>query len=87
MLTPPKASIKRMMHNPNARVAQNYSIVEDLTQAPCAMSALEVLQSCLMQQNALLFVLGFQDPNKSNIPMSLFRSMLPTKALTSEGLW
>ena len=43
----PKASSKRSTINPNARAAQNYSIVEDLAQSPCAMSALEVLQSCL----------------------------------------
>ena len=42
----PKASSKRSTINPNARAAQNYSIVEDLAQSPCAMSALEVLQSC-----------------------------------------
>ena len=43
VLRPPKASIKRATHNPNARAAQNYSIVEYLAQAPCAMSTLEVL--------------------------------------------
>ena len=42
----PKAYTKRTTINPNARAAQNYSIVEDLAQSPCAMSALEVLQSC-----------------------------------------
>ena len=46
------------MHNPNARAAQNYSIVEDLAQTPCVMSALEVLQSCPAQQNTLLSILG-----------------------------
>ena len=30
-------------HNLNAQAAQHYNIVEDLAQAPCAMSALEVL--------------------------------------------
>ena len=49
ILRPPKASIKRATHNPNARAAQNYSVVEDLAQAPCAMSILEVLQSCPVQ--------------------------------------
>jgi hypothetical protein len=41
-----KGVLKRSTHNPNARAAQNYSIVEDLGQTPCAMSALEVLQTC-----------------------------------------
>jgi hypothetical protein len=42
----PKGAFKKACHNPNARAAQNYSVVEDLAQTPCAMSALEVLQSC-----------------------------------------
>jgi hypothetical protein len=41
----PKGVFKKASHNPNARAAQNYSVVEDLSQTPCAMSALEVLQS------------------------------------------
>lgn len=50
---PSKATICRTMHNFNTRATQHYSIVKDLTQAPCAMSALEVLQSCPTQQKAL----------------------------------
>jgi hypothetical protein len=42
----PKGAFKKASHNPNARAAENYSMVEDLSQTPCAMSALEVLQSC-----------------------------------------
>jgi hypothetical protein len=41
----PKGTFKRASHNPNARAAQNYSVVEDLSQTPCGMSSLEVLQS------------------------------------------
>ena len=58
ILRPPKGVLKRSTHNPNARAAQNYSIVEDLAQAPCAMSALEVLQSCPTQRKALLSAIG-----------------------------
>jgi hypothetical protein len=54
----PKGAFKRASHNPNARAAQNYSVVEDLSQTPCAMSALEVLQSCPAQRKALLTTLG-----------------------------
>ena len=43
----PKGVLKHSGHNPNARAAQNYSVVKDLGHTPCAMSALEVLQSCL----------------------------------------
>ena len=32
-----KGVLKHSTHNPNARVTQNYSIVEDLGQTPCAM--------------------------------------------------
>ena len=61
----PKASSKRSTINPNARAAQKYSIVEDLVQSPCAMSALEVLQSCSAQRSALLTALGAVDPKNS----------------------
>jgi hypothetical protein len=39
----PKGVFKKSSHNPNARAAQHYSVVEDLSQTPCAMSSLEVL--------------------------------------------
>jgi hypothetical protein len=54
----PKGAFKKASHNPNARAAQNYSVVEDLSQTPCAMSALEVLQSFPSQRKALLTALG-----------------------------
>jgi hypothetical protein len=41
-----KGVLKHSTHNPNARATQNYSIVEDLGQNPCVMSALEVLEMC-----------------------------------------
>jgi hypothetical protein len=54
----PKGAFKRASHNPNTRAAQNYSVVEDLSQTPCAMSALEVLQSFPAQRKDLLTALG-----------------------------
>ena len=39
----PKAVFKKTLHNPNARDAANYFVVEDLAHTPCAMLALEVL--------------------------------------------
>jgi hypothetical protein len=54
----PKGAFKKASHNPNARAAQNYSMVEDLSQTPCAMSSLEVLQSFPAQRKALLTTLG-----------------------------
>ena len=54
----PKGAFKKDSHNPNTRAAQNYSVVEDLSQTPCAMSTLEVLQSCPAQRKALLTALG-----------------------------
>jgi hypothetical protein len=54
----PKGTFKKSSHNPNARAAQNYSVVEDLSQTPCAMFALEVLQRCPSQRKALLAALG-----------------------------
>jgi hypothetical protein len=38
-----KGEFKKDLHNPKARATQNYSVVEDLSQTPCAMSSLEVL--------------------------------------------
>ena len=46
----PKGVLTCSEHNPNSRAAQNYSVVEDLGHNPCAMSALEVLQSCPSQR-------------------------------------
>jgi hypothetical protein len=57
-----KGVLKRSTHNLNARAAKNYSIVEDLCQTPYAMSALEVLQTCPSQRNALLSTLGALKP-------------------------
>jgi hypothetical protein len=54
----PKGAFKKVSHNPNARATENYSAVEDFSQTPCAMSALEVLQSCPSQRKALLATLG-----------------------------
>jgi hypothetical protein len=64
---PPKGVIKKSTFNPHARAAQNYSIVEDLAQAPSAMSALEVLQSCPAQRRALLKAIGGIDSKDENL--------------------
>ena len=53
----PKGVLKRSGHNPNSQATQNYSFVEDLGHTPCAMSRLEVLQSCPSQRKALLSAL------------------------------
>jgi hypothetical protein len=34
----PKGLFKKDSHNPNASATQNYSVLEDPTQNPCAMS-------------------------------------------------
>jgi hypothetical protein len=54
----PKGAFKKISHNPNARAAHNYSVVEDLSQTPCVMSTLEVLQSYPSERKALLTNLG-----------------------------
>jgi hypothetical protein len=53
-----KGVFKKDSHNLNARAAQNYFVVEDLSQTPCMMSTLEVLQSFPSQRKALLSALG-----------------------------
>jgi hypothetical protein len=64
---PPKGVIRKLSFNPHARVVHNYNIVEDLAQAPSAMSALEVLQSCPTQRKALLKAIGGIDPMDTNL--------------------
>jgi hypothetical protein len=54
----PKCAFKKASHNPNTWAAHNYSVVEDLSQTPCAMSTLEVLQSFPSQRTTLLVSLG-----------------------------
>ena len=63
----PKGVLKNLGHNPNARAAQKYSVVEDLGQNPCVMSTLEVLQTCPPQRKALLSALGVSDDSSSSI--------------------
>ena len=53
-----KGVYRRASHDPNIRDSPNNSIVENLAQTPCAMSYLEVLQSCTSQGNDLLSSLG-----------------------------
>ena len=57
----PKGVFKKALHNPNARATPNYYVVEDLSQIPCVMSSLEVLQSYPAQRDALLASLGIMD--------------------------
>jgi hypothetical protein len=66
ILRPPKSTIWKYTFNPNSRATQNYNIVEDLAQAPCAMSTLEVLQHCPNQRRTLLAAIGAFDPKSSN---------------------
>ena len=56
-----------MAHNPHAKVAHHYSVVDDLAESPAAMSMLEVLQTCPSQKKALLTTLGAIDPSNSHL--------------------
>jgi hypothetical protein len=66
ILRPPKSTIRKSTFNPSSRATQNYNIVEYLAQAPCAMSALEVLQHFPSQRRTLLAAIGEIDPESSN---------------------
>jgi hypothetical protein len=66
ILHPPKRTIRKATINPSSRVAQNYNIIEDLAQAPCAMFVLEVLQHYPSQRRTLLATIGVVDPESSN---------------------
>ena len=67
ILCPPKSTLRKAIFNPNARAAQFYNVVEDLAQAPCAMSTLEVLQSFPTPCKNLLTALGSLDPDNTNL--------------------
>ena len=82
ILHPPKSTLRKEVFNPNAQVAQFYNVVEDLAQAPCAMSTLEVLQSCPTQCKNLLTALGALDPDNTNLihfNIENYKSRLPHK--------
>lgn len=66
-IKPPKGVIHKSTINPHLRATQNYNIVEDLAQAPSAMSTLEVLENCPTQKKALLSVIGCIDPSNFNL--------------------
>ena len=59
---PSYSTIRKNSFSISARVAQFYNLVEYLSQVACAMSMLEVPQSCLAQQKNLLLALGAIDP-------------------------
>ena len=67
ILRPPKSTLQKAVFNPNARAVQFYNVVEDLAQTPCAMSTLEVLQSCPTQRKNLLTALGALDLDNTNL--------------------
>ena len=51
----------------HSKATHTYSITDDLTQSPTAMSALEVLQSFPKQRKALISVLGTIDPANTHL--------------------
>ena len=82
ILCPPKSTLWKAIFNPNARVAQFNNGGEDLAQAPCAMSTLEVLQSFPTQHKKLLTTLGALDPDNTNLihfNVENYKSRLPHK--------
>jgi hypothetical protein len=63
----PRIPLRRNVHNPQAREAHNYSLVDDLEKSPAAMSVLEVLQTCPTQRKSLLSALGAVDPSDTRL--------------------
>ena len=77
---PPKSTLRKSIFNTNARAEHLYNIVEDLSQAPCAMSTLEVLQSCPTQRKNLLTSLGelyLDNTNLIHFNVENYKSILP----------
>jgi hypothetical protein len=67
LLRIPRIPLRRTVHNPQARAAHNYSLVDDLAQSPATMSILEVLKTCPTQWKSLLSALGAVDPATSMV--------------------
>jgi hypothetical protein len=63
----PRIPLHKNVHNPQARVAHNYSLVDDLAQSLAAMLVLEVLQTCPTQRKSLLSTLGAVDPTDTRL--------------------
>ena len=81
----PKCVFKKEFHNPNYRATSIYSTVEYFSQTPCAMSALEVLQSCPAQQGSLLEALGkmYSSSLLANFNLSYIKLLLPYQVALS----
>ena len=63
------------MHNPNARAAHNENVVEEINQAPCVISVIEVLQYCPAQIKELLSSTRAVDPSDGMlIKLDLYQS-------------
>jgi hypothetical protein len=78
VLHPPLNGVDRnYVFNPHARAAQNYSIIEDLVQAPSAMSSLEVFQIFPTQKKALLNAIGGIDPTYTNLIIFEWEDHIP----------
>ena len=63
----PCPPICQVANNATTRAALSYSIVDDFSQTPTAMSALEVLKTFPTQRKALLATLGAVDPSDSKL--------------------
>ena len=63
---PLKWVLRKSNHNPNVKEAQIYIMLEYLAQSPCAMSALEILQSFPTQIKALLSSIAIVDQNDTS---------------------
>ena len=56
-----------VVNNPTARASLDYSIIDDFTYSSSAMSTLEVLRTCHLEQKAFISALGAIDPSNSRL--------------------
>jgi len=66
ILRPPKRNIQKSTFDPSSFAAKKYNIVEDLDQALCAMSTLEVIQHYPRQRRTLLAAIRVIELDLSN---------------------
>ena len=59
---PPQGDLFRTMHNPNARYAHKKNVVKEISQEPCSIPIMEVLQYCPAQRRELFSSTRVVDP-------------------------
>ena len=64
---PPKGVLRKIMHTPNAQSTHNENVVQEIPQAQCAASSMEILQYFSAQRKQLLSSTRVVDPSNATL--------------------